>query len=198
MPLFVQRPDGSLTPYVYGTPVGTGETIVPLPGGPNWIPRGRGRGRGGFGGRGRGNWSNWRNPGDQQQRGRSQNRERSRSRSRSRSRRFRLSKAENTGGRYRGEVPCDWEGHHSGAQNNRHPHQHKDEDVIGQRPGDFQIPSRSRFLSVEHVEEEQGITKHVYTFFYLTKKVDGREYRKGVKFNGKIEGLTETLGQVEI
>lgn len=195
MQLFVQKTDGSLTPYVYGSPLGPGESIITLGGGPTWQPAGRG----GWRGRGRNNWNQWRQP-REQSRGRQpwQNNERPRSRSRSQSRRRRLNRQEETGGPFNGQIPCGEDGSHSGAANNRHPHNHPDDQVKGTRPGDYVIPSRARFTGISHKDIGGGITSHRYCFEYCTRSVLTRELPKRVRLVGQVADITQKVEQVEI
>lgn len=190
MPLFVQKPDGSLSHYVYGQVLNPGETIIP-------INDNRRRGaRQPFRGRGRG----WQPRERSQSRGRfpQQDFRGQRSRSRSASRRRRLQRLEGTGGNYRGEVPCSVDGYHSGAVNNRHPHNHDDDNVLETRPGDYVIPSRARFSAINHEDIGGGIHKHIYSFEYYTRHINKEERKARVNFNGRVNGLTEQLDQVQI
>lgn len=193
MQLFVQRPDGSLTPYSYGTPLAPGEVILPI--GPQWSQQPRGNWRG----RGRGNWNQWRQPRDPS-RGRqpTQQSARQRSRSRSQSRRRRLNRQEEVGGPYNGQIPCAEDGAHTGAANNRHPHNHPDDRVKGTRPGDYVIPSRARFTGISHKDLGAGITSHRYCFEYSTRSVNNIELQRRVRLVGQVADITQQVEQVEI
>lgn len=156
----------------------------------------RGRGRG-FIQRGRGRGFNQQSRGPAQRgrggvlqgsyredfvRGRSRERgpnSRSASRSRSRGR-----KQENVSGPYAGHSTCTADGA-AVSNNNRHPHQHSDEDLLGSREQDWQWPSQARVIGVKHIDNTDGSTQHQFLIQYST--CGGR--RKGLSFGGRQNAL---------